>query len=188
MFKKILICCTLSTIFNTCANADGQGYIGANIGYVNINDWWQASEALTINGGYNFNKYWALEGGVTWVYPVTSDYSSPSASGSYTQNQSFADAAIKGILPLSDIFNVYAKGGLGIAYSSSSMGISSPPTSNDWGGSSSGTSLGVYMALGGELILSPRVDLVFEDYGLMPVVGNSWSNINVFGVGAKYKF
>ena len=187
MKKKLLALIVVSTI--SLANADTGAYVGANIGFANIERWWSAGTALTINGGYNFNSYFALDGGATWISPINSQYTingTLPAIG-YTQNQSFADIAAKGSLPLSDIFNFYAKLGAGVGYASSSINMTSATGSN-WNGDSSAYNLGIYMALGGELKLGKNWGITFDDYGLMPLNNNGWGNINVFGVGAKYNF
>lgn len=184
-FKRIITLIITTTPLAFASETDPKGgYIGANIGYANVNDWWSAGLALTIDGGYNFNEYMALDAGVTWINPIVSN----ARSGTYLQNQSFADIAAKVTLPLSNIFNVYAKGGLGVGYSSSSIGMSQGLTAYNWQGSSADFNYGLYMALGGELKLSRAWELTFDDYGIMPVIGNSWGNINVFGFGVKYNF
>ncbi len=166
-------------------DVSSSAYINAAIGYANIENWWTASAALTIDSGYNFNKYFALEGGLTWVAPITS---TTLQNTSYQQSQSFGDITVKRILPLSDIFNVYAKGGLGITYSASSIAISNQTTSFNWNCNNSGFGYGLYMGLGGELLLGKDMAITFDDYGVMPFSGNNWGNINIFSVGAKYNF
>lgn len=170
------------------SSAEGDLYINADVGYANIQNWWTAAPALTLNVGYNYNKYLASEVGATWINSISTTYDGAGYGGSYTQGQSFADIAAKGSLPFSDIFSVYAKAGLGVAYSTSSMAMQSGVTNYDWNGDSSGIAFGLYMALGAELKLSQHWGMTFEDYGMMPFTGNNWGNINVFGIGGKYNF
>jgi opacity protein-like surface antigen len=188
MLKKIILI-SITGIASIAANADSGAYVNADVGFANIQYWWSAGTALTINAGYNFNPYFATEVGGTWITPITSQYTPlGGGNGTYTQSQSFGDIAAKGSLPLSDIFNAYAKIGVGLSYATSSIGMSNGLTSYDWNGSNSSTSLGLYMALGGELKLSQHWGLTIEDYGLIPFGAAGWGNINVFGVGGKYNF
>lgn len=186
MLKKLLV----GVIFSFAAsvsNADGEpegAYVSANVGYANVQNWWTGSLALTINGGYQFNRFFATEVGATWINGVAAQYPANSyQSGTYGQNQSFFDVAAKGSLPFSDIFNVYIKGGLGV-------GLSQTDAVSSWQFTAPnvGINTGLYLALGGELKLTNQLQLVVEDYGMMPFVGDSWGNVNVFGAGLKYNF
>lgn len=189
MFKRIILGSIIATTMTGGYAAESGTYVNAAVGFANIQNWWSAGTALTVNAGYNFNPYFAAEAGVTWVSPITSQYNSGSGlSGNYSQNQSFGDIAVKGTLPLSNIFDAYAKIGIGVGYSSSSINMNNGLTNYNWNGANSGWNTGMYMALGGEFKLGQHWGLTFEDYGMMPFVGNSWGNINVFGVGGKYNF
>ncbi len=181
MFKRIILISSLLSL--GAANADQGAYIGANIGYTNIANWWTGAMALTLNGGYAFDKYFATEAGFTWIYPIAIQYPSNSGlSGSYSAGQSFLDVAAKGSIPLSDIFNLYAKLGLGAGFA-----YNSAYSYNGWN-APAGVSPGIYMAMGGEFKLSRHFDLTVEDYGLIPFAGNNYGNINVLGAGVKYNF
>jgi len=184
MLKKIAISGIVLFNITTANAAEEGGYVAANVGYANVQNWWSGSVALTVNGGYQFNKYFATEVGATWINGIVAQYPANSyRSGTYGQNQSFFDVAAKGSLPFSDIFNVYIKGGLGVGLSQtdavSSYSFTAPAT---------GVSPGLYLALGGELKLTNNLQLVIEDYGMLPLIGDSWGNINVLGAGLKYNF
>lgn len=188
MIKKIIYSSFFAAVITNAFAENSGAYVNADIGFANIENWWSAGAAITVNGGYNFNPYFATEAGITWITPITSQYNQNGIVGNYSQNQSFGDIAVKGSLPLSDIFDVYAKLGLGVGYSSSSINMVSGITNYNWNGANSGWNTGMYMALGGELKLTQHWGVTFEDYGMMPFAGNSWGNINVFGVGGKYNF
>jgi opacity protein-like surface antigen len=182
--KILAIIAGLSLSYPALAAESGV-YLNPAVGYANLNNWWGASLALTLNGGYQYNSYFATEIGVTWIAPLTTQV----AATSYQQQQWFGAIAAKGSLPLSDIFDAYIKGGLGYGYSQASIAMPSSASGTvNWGGATSASSLGVYMALGGELYLNHSFSFTFEDYGLIPVFGDSWGNINVFAVGARYTF
>ena len=186
MLKKLFFG-SIIAITASIANADGEpegGYISANVGYANIQNWWSGSLALTVNGGYQFNRFFAAEVGGTWINGIAAQYPANSyQSGTYGQNQSFFDVAAKGSLPFSDIFNVYIKGGIGI-------GLSQTDAVSSWQftAPNAGINTGLYLALGGDLKLTEHLQLVIEDYGMLPFVGDSWGNINVLGAGLKYNF
>lgn len=188
MKNKIIILAGIAVLSSATSYAEetnSNAYIDASVGYANIENWWSASTALTINGGYNFNPYFAIEGGLTWIAPINSQ---TLQSTNYQQSQSFGDITAKGSVPLSDIFNIYAKAGLGITYSASSVAMSNTNSTYNWNGDEYGFGYGLYMGLGGELLLNHDFAITFEDYGVMPFTGNNWGNINVFSVGAKYNF
>lgn len=185
MINRIIT--TLGILFAAGTTAAESVYLNANVGYANVGNWWTGSAAFTLNGGYNFNNYFATEAGYTWIYPIAIAYPDNSQiPGNYSANQSFLDIAAKGSLPFSDIFNVYIKGGLGLGFTSSTAIASS--ASSNWNGVATGISPGIYMALGGELKLSQHLQLTAEDYGLIPLSSDNYGNVNVFGVGAKYTF
>lgn len=145
-------------------------YVDANIG---LNTSWSA---LAINGdvGYMFNKYFGIEGGLTYSPGYSYNY----GYGSWSTNYWLLDGAVKGVLPLSDVFALYGKLGLGLNnYSSSWSGCSgcgSPAYS--------GTNLGILFGVGGQFTLSREWTLHLEDYT------TTGPNPNMFMFGAQYNF
>ena len=85
---------------------DNGFYVGGNYGYLKVdgdndfdddNDVWQGLV------GYRFNDYIAIEGGIVDFGSYGNEFGKASTDG-YT-------AAVKGTLPLNDMFSVYAKAG-----------------------------------------------------------------------------
>lgn len=112
---------------------------------------------LNANGGYMFNKYFGAEAGFTY----STGYNYSWGPFSYTSNYWMLDAAVKGVLPLNDMFSVYGK--LGIAYNN---------YSGNWDCAGfycgtpaySGSNTGVLLGAGVEYKLSKQLSLHLEDY------------------------
>lgn len=98
--KKLLSLILVSGSF--AALADGNNlYVGAGagLGWNNI----QAPDAaFRLDGGYNFNDNWAIEAGTTGL---TQSGSAPN------QSMQYYDLSVKGTLPLSDAFGIFAQVG-----------------------------------------------------------------------------
>lgn len=85
---------------------DGAGtYININVGYATLQNLPNGSFSFNTNAGYNFNRAFALEGG--WTNLTSSQYSA-------TAYDNFYNAAVKGTLPLSDVFSLFGRLGGGI--------------------------------------------------------------------------
>lgn len=158
--KKLSLLVALLSASSVLAFADdGQVYIDASIIAPRM-------VGLNANAGYLFNQYLGLEGGLTYI---------PSSGVNWVGTQSYYmfDGAIKGILPLGDIFSLYGKVGLGLnEYSMSSYG-------NNYAGQSN---LGLLLGAGAAFNLSKDWSLHVED---IQVTGN---NPNLLMFGAEYKF
>ncbi len=167
--KKISLLFCLSFVSSfVLANA----YIDGDIG---LNTTW-SSLGLSADAGYLFNRYFALEGGLTY---------SPGYSYSWTPGSSYSssywmiDAAAKGILPLSDVFALYGKLGIGFNnYSSWSSNTCNGCSGPEY----SGTNIGILYGIGGKFNLSSQWSLHVEDY---TVTG---PNPNFLMFGAEFRF
>lgn len=96
--------------------------------------------AGTVNIGYGFNQYFAVEGGTT--------LSGNSTSNSY----GIIDAAARGTLPLTDLFSLYGR--LGVATNLYSSNGYNPI----------GDGVGALVGVGGEFNFSRSFALTLEDY------------------------
>jgi outer membrane protein W len=100
--KKLLTLILTSTAFIAAADESGGGlYLGAGVGAGWNN---QASPATTFRGdvGYNFTPNWAVEIGTTGL---------TQSGAAYNQNIQFYDLSVKGTLPLSQTFDLFAQVG-----------------------------------------------------------------------------
>jgi len=156
---KILLVALLA-VAATIASAET--YIDANIG---ANTTW-STLGLNANAGYMFNPYIGAEGGFTYSFGGTAN----SAYGSYYM----FDAAAKGVLPLSSIFSLYGK--LGVGYN----------TYSAWGCSNCGnvnSNVGLLVGAGAQFNLSKNWSLHVEDY---TVTGSG--NPNMLMAGGQFTF
>lgn len=101
--KKLLTLILASSAFVAMADEGTNSglYVGAGAG-AGWND--QAAPATTfrVDGGYNFNQYWALEIGTTGL---------TQSGAAYNQNMQYYDLSVKGTLPLGDVLDLYAQVG-----------------------------------------------------------------------------
>jgi len=91
------------------ANAQDKGfYAGAGVGqsFVDEGRYDDHDTAFSAFGGYQFNKYFALEGGYVDFGEIEADVAGPSFEGDSTY------ISAVGTLPLNDRFAVYAKAGI----------------------------------------------------------------------------
>lgn len=156
--KKILVL-VLSAV-SICSFAAGNTtYVDANIG-VNTS---ASSLALNADVGYMLNQYLGLEGGLTY---------SPNG-GSWGANGVdywMFDGAVKGVLPLSNMFALYGK--LGIAFNTYSSSC----------GGCSNSDVGLLIGAGAQFNLSNKWSLHLEDYT------STGGNPNMFVFGGQYNF
>lgn len=135
--KKILIMALC-----LASSAYAGGYVDGNVG-VNT---WNGGFAAGVNGGYMVNQYLGVEAGFTG-----------------TSGYSMFDGAVKGNLPIGDLFDVYGKLGLGL------------PTCGS-------CDTGLYYGYGLGFNASKDWQLYVENYS---ITGN---NPNFLMFGAGYKF
>ena len=91
------------------ANAQDKGfYAGAGVGqsFVDEGRYDDHDTAFSAFGGYQFNKYFALEGGYVDFGEIEADVAGPSFEGDSTY------ISAVGTLPLNDRFALYAKAGI----------------------------------------------------------------------------
>ena len=162
MKKRILI--LLALITASSVYAANSVYVDANAG---LNTSYADGLGLNLNVGYLFNSYLGVEGGVT--------YGASNINWNGGNNYYMYDAAVKGVLPLSDVFALYGKLGVGYnTYSSCSGCIN--------GYQYTGSNIGMLYGAGAQFNLSKQWSLHVEDY---TVTGN---NPNMLMFGAEFKF
>ncbi len=167
--KKLISCLILSSI--TSIYAANPVYIDLNGG---VNTSWNAL-GLGFAAGYKFNRYFSLEGGLTY----SPGYNYQWGGGTYSSNYWMLDAAAKGVLPLSNVFDLYAKLGIGFNnYTTSWSGCGGACN----GPAYSGSNVGVLYGLGGAFHISRNWELHLEDYT------TSGPNPNFLMFGAQYNF
>ncbi len=168
---------------NTPALADysnlvSPAYINLNTGVAKIYNLPTGSWAGSVNAGYNFNSSFALEAGYNIL--ASSQYGATATSNIF-------DIAAKGTLPLSEVFSLYGRAGIG-------YGI------DGWSGTATGTPswlcAGQYnsnyatalVGLGGSFALSKHFDLRIEDYAFIPFSNTMTGGMNIVTFGTQYNF
>lgn len=159
--------------------SNSPAYVNLNTGIATLSNLPTGSWAGAINVGYNFNNNLAIEVGYNLL---------PSSQfGTTTVTENVFDVAVKGDLPLSEIFSLYGRLGLGLG-------------TNSWSGtapagncvlcqSGQSTTYGVgLVGIGGSFKLSQHFDLRVEDYALIPMQNTYTGTANVVTLGTQYNF
>lgn len=161
---------------------DGSGaYVNINAGYGSQQFLPNGTFAGSFNAGYNFNRAVALEGGAALL--AGQQYNSADTA------QMIFDMAVKGTIPLSDVFSLYGRLGAGFSTLTYNGTQNSGPS---WFANSSGVinnmvGLG---SVGGSFKLDRHFDLRVEDTYYIPLgsSGVTSGNANQALVGVQYNF
>lgn len=170
---------------------DGSYYVNLENGLANVSlklengKAWQETYGLTVNGGYNFNKYWAAEAGYTWFAPVNRNFPNDDVVYRSSINQSFADVAAKFTYPISPFFNVGLKGGLGMGISHGNG--SRQPLIDGYNGALT-VSPALYMGLSAAIRVHKNTDILIDEYGILPFGGANWGGVSILSIGLGYTF
>ena len=161
---------------------DGSGaYVNINAGYGSQQFLPNGTFAGSFNAGYNFNRAFALEGGAALL--AGQQY------GSADSAQMIFDMAVKGTIPLSDVFSLYGRLGAGFSTLTYNGTQNSGPS---WFANSSGVinSMVGLGSVGGSFKLDRHFDLRVEDTYYIPLgsSGVTSGNVNQALVGVQYNF
>lgn len=178
--KKILgLLLGLAAVSSFADEANGL-YVGVGAG-AGWNDTASPATAFRLDGGYQFTPGLAVEVGTTGV--------TQSGSSAYNADQQMYDVSVKGILPLGNMFDLFAQ--FGGAYQTT--GVPASPTTdcsvNGYGGCSQAANSGWQFLSGGgfDINLTKQVSFNVTDlyyYGSNNALGNS----NVLLGGVKFAF
>lgn len=180
--KKILTLILASASIMAIADEDGSGlYVGAGVG-AGWNTMAAPATTFRLNGGYNFNQNWAIELGTTGL---------TQSGAAYNQNYEYYDLSVKGTLPLSQTFDIYAQ--VGGAYGVPGLIAGSVPTQNVFGVNVPNVQSGVYQSswgfvtgVGFDYNFTKHVAMNLSDlYYYGPSAGLA-GNTNVLLLGVKY--
>lgn len=179
--KKLLILIA-STWAITSVDADSLSgaYINLNTGVATQQFSSSAGIPATINAGYRFNPYLAVEGGYSFIY-----------SNQYGANfyNNIADVAVKGTLPLSSIFALYGRLGGG-ANMFSWNGTLNECAATWYCANKNSTNFVAMGSVGASFKLSKHFDLRVEDTLFVPIGGGNLQTgqINLVLGGVQFNF
>lgn len=139
----------------------GYGYVSNGTGYLQTNN---VSYSLGLSGGYAFNKYFGLDGGVTFM---------PNTYQNQSSDYFLTDVAIRASVPLGSFASAYLHVGPGLLFNNQI------PANNN--------QLGVFLGLGALFQVSHHIGINVEDYGIY-IPGNKNSDINILALGLTYAF
>lgn len=112
----------------------------------------------------------------------------PSSQFGASVTENVFDVAVKGTLPLSEMFSLYGRLGLGVGTNSWSGTVATTGSCILCAGGQSST-YGVGLAgIGASFKLSQHFDLRVEDYGLIPFQNTYTGAANVVTFGTQYNF
>ncbi|RDH40826.1 MAG: hypothetical protein CFE62_001455 [Candidatus Aquirickettsiella gammari] len=193
MFKKIVTSSVLaiSALSVLAANATTPGpYVNVEMGYVHTKNKflkplpskdtkYQGGLIGRLSVGYQFSPYWALEAGYLQLAKQKSNLS-VSANDAVTLKQHAFDVAGKGILPISDKFNLYAKAGMAYLINNvNNAQIVAPIAKYNWAPEAG---VGVTYNISNNVF----VDTAYTH--IHPIGKNKPSNIDFATVGIGYSF
>ena len=169
--KKILTILLSSLAISALANTTetSGAYIGLDAGIAttanystNLDSSNNFATALTI--GYAFNPYLATEFEYLYVAPNSTDKNvTNNIKMTEKINNSFSTIAVKGILPLGDSFNLFAKVGAGLNYASFNYSVSDVASE-----SFSSTNFTYLAGVGIDYNISPNVKISLADTYYIP--------------------
>ena len=163
----------------TVADTASPAYINVNTGIAKLYNLPTGSWAGAINAGYNFNQALAIEVGYNLL---------PSSQFGTTVTENVFDVAVKGTVPLTEMFSLYGRLGVGIG--TNNWSGTAPTTGNCiLCASSLSSTYGVGLAgIGASFKLSQHFDLRVEDYALVPFQNTYTGTANVVTGGVQYNF
>ncbi len=196
MFKRIITSSVLgiSALSMVAANATTPGvYVNGELGYAHTKNKfvkpfpskdtkYQGGLIGRLSAGYQFSPYWAIE---TGYLQLAKQKSSPLvntlAANDPTLKQHAFDVAGKGILPISDKFNIYAKAGMAYLINNlyGDKTIIAPIAKHSWA-----PEAGVGMSY--NITHNVFVDTSYTH--IQPIGKNRPSNIDFATVGIGYSF
>jgi hypothetical protein len=137
----------------------GYGYVSNGTGYNTTNN---TSLTLGIMSGYAFDKFFAIDGGITFI---------PNTYQNNLANYLLSDVSVRGSVPLSNFASAYIH--LGAGFKSNFTNGKDP------------SQVGIFAGFGGLFNITRRVAITIEDYGIY-IPGSTNNNINVLGLGISY--
>ncbi|MBX9866105.1 MAG: outer membrane beta-barrel protein [Burkholderiales bacterium] len=169
---------TTTTPTELVAEISSPAYINVNTGWASIHNLPTGSWAGSLNAGYNVNSYFALEGGYNIL--ASSQFGATATSNIF-------DVAAKGALPLSDVFSLYGRAGIGYGIDGWSGTATGSPS---WlcAGQYNSNYATALVGLGGSFALSKHFDLRVEDYAFIPFSNTMNGGINIVTFGTQYNF
>lgn len=166
---------------------NGGNYTFQDNGY-NLSSYTDDSLLYNLNAGYQFNRYFALEGGASFSQIAYSGITAcdgiPCGMAAPTGNYTAFDIAAKGFVPLLDALTLYGK----LGYSINMYGFSTPDLSETIIGN------GALLGLGLQLDAFKNWTISIEDnYTFLFAINNNNLNVpiqnpNVIMGGIGYKF
>lgn len=181
--KKLLTSILIGLAFTSYADMNDVSnnpiYFDLSGGIMNsISNDTNTSFATSLDAGYMFNNYFGLEGG--FIYSPVSVQSPVSSYN--TMNYYAIDAAIKGVLPLNNVFAMYGK--LGITQNWFAIN-----GKNGGGMDSTTSSIGGLIGAGVQFNLNKNWSLHLED-DYIPVLNpvSGADNPNLVMMGGEFRF
>lgn len=153
-------------------------YINANTGIGKLYNLPTGEWTGNVNVGYNFNQAFALEGGYNLF--AGSQFGATMATN-------IVDVAAKGTLPLSEVFSLYGRAGVGFANDSWSgtTNVANCILCNNSIDANYGVGL---VGLGGSFALDKHWDLRVEDTLYFPFSNTAAGTLMAFTFGTQYNF
>lgn len=169
--KKLLFCICIAVLLSGFSYADIESgvYINPTAGYATKSNFTgkhstdNNSYSLGVFAGYSFDKYWAIDGNLTYL---------PNKSDNQFNNFFLSGAAVRGSIWFSSVFSPYIRVGGGFL-SNASDNLQ--------------TSAGVFLGIGGLLEINKSIGITFDNYGIL-VPTAPQNNFSIVSIGFDYGF
>lgn len=182
LYRKLLLAVICAGSFGTVIAEDNNSvYINLNSGIAKLYNLPTGEWTGNLNAGYKFNPYFALEGGYSIF--AGSEFGVTTATN-------VLDVAAKGTLPLSEVFSLYGRAGLGYGMNSWSGTLNATGNNNcilcdNSIGSNYGLAL---VGIGGSFAITPHWDLRLEDTAYIPFSNTTTGTLMAVTFGTQYNF
>lgn len=173
----VLLLLFVSVMHRTFCYADNNIYVQASVGTGFVGNFPTSipsngsyTYALGVSGGYMFNKYFTVNGGINYV-PY------------YSANLYMADVAVRGSLPLSSFVSVYWEFGPGVLTTNHQVTSSTRNIISN----TATTAFAPYSSVGAIFKINDCLGINVNDYGYFPMNSGN-SPINMINLGVYYAF
>lgn len=159
---------------------DSKVYVNLNTGIGKLYNLPTGQWTMNLNAGYNFNQNFALEGGYNLF--TGTEFGATSMTN-------IVDVAAKGTLPLSPVFSLYGRAGVGIGNNGWSGTVDTGNEDCIMCNKSLDSTYGLgLVGLGGSFALDKHWDLRVEDTLYFPFTNTYTGTMMAFTFGTQYNF
>jgi OOP family OmpA-OmpF porin len=194
--KQLLAAAILSTASLSAMAADQGFYANVDAGQISFtgganSSFWPKPSAITLGGGYHFNRNLGVEAGYSIVGNSTVDTIAVGSSSTDTMKTKLLQVVAVGTYPINDKFELFGKLGLVNEQFDNTYSYSTPGTTYSVSNSASKTNL--TYGIGGQFNINKRfgIRMQYQDFGkatFSNCTGNCEIGATSISAGGVYNF